>query len=694
MKKVFKSLIAAILIVMTMSSIAFAQVGLDITVNGAEITINGTSDHPSKNVMIQTWSGNKKYYIDAAQTDSAGNFSFEFNTEEGLNYQGKVNVGGELRDFSFSTKSSEEIAVQSVELDEDTLELEVGDSETLTATILPQNATNKKLVWKSSNTAIATVDQNGNVTAIKEGATQIEVASEADGSKKDTCDVTVTKGGGGPGPTPTPEEVSVYIRVEGYDETFVPRKRVKVSLFDLTEYLSKASGSSAQPSPGWGVDKFDGPTNAHAIVTALKGINFKKDKDYRLEDYGYALYISMIGGDREIERGTMSGWMYSVNERLPNVGCQEKLLKEGDEILWFYGAFGFETWVTELTADKKEVKAGEEVSVELEGTSADINTNKHTTAKIADATILVNGKEYKVDGKVVKTDKDGNAAIKFDKAGSYTLSAVRYGENNKGSQKDIVRPIPVTIKVTSETSGPPPTSGNGSTPQPSNPVVDEAKNRIDEVYIGESELQVTRQDGKKVAAVDSNLISTKIDEINKIIKEIEEENPGTTLGDDVKVVNIRLSEDADLNTALQLQSDVIEKLKAAGFGINIVFNDTEFRLPPAAIGTITSDEIVEIRKDNVAADVLQDVNEAVPAGTRLLSSVYSMSLYKVSKDGKNEERMDLKGTTVSMKVNPSDMQNISANSLKVNYYDRVAKKWIALDARYDAGKNMVVAEVQ
>lgn len=65
----------------------------------------------------------------------------------------------------------------------------VGESATLAVKIAPYKA-NQKVTWKSSNTAVATVDANGKVVGIKAGTANITVTSE-DGSKSATCRVTV-----------------------------------------------------------------------------------------------------------------------------------------------------------------------------------------------------------------------------------------------------------------------------------------------------------------------------------------------------------------------------------------------------------------------------------------------------------------------------------------------------------------------
>lgn len=81
--------------------------------------------------------------------------------------------------------------VESVTLSNDSVELTEGKEVTLTATVNPDNATNKNITWSSSDTAIATVD-NGKVTAIKAGTATITVTTE-DGNKTASCVVKVNK---------------------------------------------------------------------------------------------------------------------------------------------------------------------------------------------------------------------------------------------------------------------------------------------------------------------------------------------------------------------------------------------------------------------------------------------------------------------------------------------------------------------
>ena len=77
-----------------------------------------------------------------------------------------------------------------VTLSQTELPLAKGATATLTATVVPFDATNQKVTWRSNNTSVATVE-NGTVTAVSGGNATITVTTE-DGNHTATCEVTVT----------------------------------------------------------------------------------------------------------------------------------------------------------------------------------------------------------------------------------------------------------------------------------------------------------------------------------------------------------------------------------------------------------------------------------------------------------------------------------------------------------------------
>ena len=96
------------------------------------------------------------------------------------------------------TKQNTTVPVTGVTLNKSSMSLTVGNTETLTPTVNPSNATNKTVAWSTSNAAVATVNStSGLVTAVTAGTATITVTT-ADGNKTATCSVTVTGGGESP----------------------------------------------------------------------------------------------------------------------------------------------------------------------------------------------------------------------------------------------------------------------------------------------------------------------------------------------------------------------------------------------------------------------------------------------------------------------------------------------------------------
>ena len=95
------------------------------------------------------------------------------------------------------TKETESIKTElpkviSIALDRTNIEIVKGETDTITATVLPENAIDKTITWSSSNTDVVTVDNVGNITAIEEGVVIITVTSNEVGNVTAICNITVT----------------------------------------------------------------------------------------------------------------------------------------------------------------------------------------------------------------------------------------------------------------------------------------------------------------------------------------------------------------------------------------------------------------------------------------------------------------------------------------------------------------------
>ena len=82
--------------------------------------------------------------------------------------------------------------VSGIKFDKDTVIIKKGSSEKLIATVLPNTAFNKNLNWSSSDENVATVNENGLVTAVSEGSADITVTTD-DGGFTAVCKVEIAK---------------------------------------------------------------------------------------------------------------------------------------------------------------------------------------------------------------------------------------------------------------------------------------------------------------------------------------------------------------------------------------------------------------------------------------------------------------------------------------------------------------------
>lgn len=92
-------------------------------------------------------------------------------------------------------------AVEKISLEKRTKTIEVGEEYTMTFSVEPEDATDKSVIWSSSNDEIATVDENGNIKGISEGKATIYCTSAKDSLVKASCVITVKAATKTPEPT-------------------------------------------------------------------------------------------------------------------------------------------------------------------------------------------------------------------------------------------------------------------------------------------------------------------------------------------------------------------------------------------------------------------------------------------------------------------------------------------------------------
>lgn len=133
-----------------------------------------------------TWSSSKD---SIATIDKDGNVKTV--GEGDVTFTVKTEDGGHVASCKIKiVKTGEEVAVTDVSLDKSTLKLNKDARGKLTATVVPTNATNPAVSWSSSKPEVATVDGEGNVSAVGGGTATITVTT-VEGGFTATCEVTV-----------------------------------------------------------------------------------------------------------------------------------------------------------------------------------------------------------------------------------------------------------------------------------------------------------------------------------------------------------------------------------------------------------------------------------------------------------------------------------------------------------------------
>ncbi len=202
------------------------------------------------------------------------------------------------------TDGSTVIDVTGIALDKNEIALKTGDTAKLTATVTPDNATDKTVRWTSSDDAIATVSEDGTITAKKAGTVTITAAA---GSFTAKCTVTITEA----------DAIKVTISVLG-DSAHGSGKVHTLKNGGLSTWVKATEYSVPGGSTVWDV--------------------VKKCLDEHNLSYSNPTgnYVSSVNGLAEFDNGKNSGWMYTLNGKYPLNGVSKQKVKDGDRIIFHY----------------------------------------------------------------------------------------------------------------------------------------------------------------------------------------------------------------------------------------------------------------------------------------------------------------------------------------------------------------------
>lgn len=218
----------------------------------------------------------------------------DFRAKDVGNYQfGILGIGmfaGEKK-ANYSVTGETVKKITSITLDQTSIEMTEGTNRTLTANIQPQNASNKAIRWESDDPSVATVDSNGNITAIRRGQTIIK-ATTNDGSNLTAQCVVYVK----PDENDIPEGPKTWEGKSG-TEGFVYR------LYNVA--MSREADES-------GFRDWNGKLQRReqSAAEVARGFIFSKEfmnRCYNDVQYVKILYRTMFG--READEGGLNDWL-------------------------------------------------------------------------------------------------------------------------------------------------------------------------------------------------------------------------------------------------------------------------------------------------------------------------------------------------------------------------------------------------
>ena len=354
-------------------------------------------DKVRKDQRIMAWkSPEGKLAFALTNRSSTNPFSFKVNTglegktfhgyrltadSEEENYLG-TKTGGEISttlepysiEFWVQDEDGTMTMADGVELSETELELPLNGTAQLEATVTPEDAANKNVTWTSDDSTIAKVDENGNVTPIREGETKIiATAVSGNGRYKAECTVTVVSEAeehellvqAGEGGTAQILDVGESGNYPAGSQVTVKAEADEGYVFD--EWESSDGGSFADEKAAQTV--FNMPDNDVTVTARFKEEQAGDEPELNLSELALKVGESYQLEVSNIDEGTEVAWSSSDDEKVSvsDTGLVEALAKGAATITADVGGTALTCEVTvteegtptpELSKTKLSLKVG------------------------------------------------------------------------------------------------------------------------------------------------------------------------------------------------------------------------------------------------------------------------------------------------------------------------------------------------